>query len=422
MINAIFAGESALLAFQRQLDVIGNNVANSNTTGFKSQTVGFADLLYQTLQLGVAPQGNIGGLNPLQKGLGVRVASISTDFTQGTLTPTGDPFNVAISGNGFFVLDNGSDQLFTRDGTFGVNADGFLVHAGTGFFVQRSGTVGEGGAGLPAFQVGGDNRIVIPPIGTAVPGQATANVTLQGNLDAATPIGGSTSSNITIFDSQGNSHVLTLLFTKTAANTWSISGSIPAAEGNVSPNTIGPVTFNLDGSLAGPASGSMTVNITSPTALPPQVINFDLGNIGGFLGLTQLGGGNSAAATNQDGFAAGFLNAFNIGNDGIITGTFSNGQTFPIAQLALAVFPNQGGLLRVGDNFFRVSPASGDPSIGTPLTGGRGSIAGATLEDSNVDLATELARLIITQRSFEVNSDTIRVSSEMLQTAADLIP
>jgi flagellar hook protein FlgE len=421
MDSSIFAGASGLQAYQQQIDVIGNNIANVGTPGFKSQRVDFADLFYQTLQGATAPSGNLGGTDPLQIGLGTRVGAVGTSFLQGSLDATARDLDFAIQGNGFFAVNNGTANVFTRAGNFDVNSQQLLVDAITGFPVQRFGTIGEGGGGLPAFQTPGDTNIVIP-FGIGVPGQATSNVTVQGNLDAATPIGGQSGlTTIPIFDSQGTAHTLSLQFTKTAANTWSLTGSIPATEGVVLPNTIAGITFDNSGIFQGPVGATMAFTITSPNPLPAQTVTFNLGTVGQTNGLTQFGGAITAAPVSQDGFAAGFLDTVTVGLDGIINGVFTNGEVFPIAQMALATFINPGGLERLGTNFFGITAQSGTGTLGAPLSGGAGSVNQGFLEGSNVDQTTELVLLLIAQQAFEANADTVRVSSEILQTAANLI-
>jgi flagellar hook protein FlgE len=181
--DALLAGVSGLQANQEMLDVIGNNLANSNTTGYKSQSVNFADLIYQTLAQGTAPSATSGGTNPMQIGSGVGIASVSANLQQGTLQATGNDLDLALQGNGFFVVQNGANLEFTRAGSFGVNANNILVDPSTGYAIQRFGTVGEGSATSPAFQAAGNNDITIP-IGAGVPGNATTDITLQGNLSA----------------------------------------------------------------------------------------------------------------------------------------------------------------------------------------------------------------------------------------------
>ncbi|GIW78947.1 MAG: flagellar hook protein FlgE [Gemmatales bacterium] len=419
MSSSIFTGVSGLRANQDTLNVVGNNLANVNTTGYKTQRANFSDLFYRTLSGATGPSTNIGGTNPMQTGFGTRIASIDSLLTQGVLEPTGNDLDLGIEGNGFFMVSNGTESFFTRAGAFGIDASGYLVDPSTGFFVQRHGTVGEGSATLPAFQTAGDNRINIP-FGAAVPGQETTNVLFRGNLNALAAIGETTTTAIQIFDMQGMSHLLNLVFTKTANNTWDLVASIPPSEGTMISDTVSNITFNNDGSLAGPATGTISFQIT---ALAPstQTVTLDFGLVNGFNGLTQFGGSSSAAAINQNGFAPGFLNRVSFDKDGTVNGVFSNGQVLPLAQLAIATFPNPAGLRREGNNYFSITSQSGNVSLGAGLSGGRGSVNQAVLEGSNVDIALEFTRLIIAQRGFEVNARTIQVSSQVLQTLTTLI-
>src|SRR5581483_8376174 len=182
-LTALFTGATGLQTFSMALDVVGNNLANLNTTGYKTQRTSFRDLVYQTLNPGSAPSGGLGGANPAQVGFGVGVGSIDSLFRQGTITPTGRSLDAAIQGSGFFVLNNGTSQVFTRNGSFAVDAQGFLVDPNTGYRVQRTGTVGEGSATTPGFQVPGVTNIKVP-FGAGAAGIPTSTVQFQGNLSA----------------------------------------------------------------------------------------------------------------------------------------------------------------------------------------------------------------------------------------------
>jgi flagellar hook protein FlgE len=410
-LNAIFTAATGLAANAETLDVVGNNLANNNTTGYKSQTVLFKDLVYQTLNTGSGPTANQGAVNPSQIGFGVGIGSISSNFEQGTLTATGRSLDMGIQGNGFFVLGNDSSIVYSRAGAFNVDPLGFLVDPSTGMHVQRFGSVGETGAG--AFQVAGDMSIRIP-YGAGIPGIATSSVTMQGNLNAGMANGDSTTTNIQIYDTQGNSHALAVTFTKTANNTFSTSATISGGTATVA-NT--PVTFDANGLLVSPATLSVAL-----TGLPgPQTVTLQLGTPGQSVGLTQFGGNSTAAAVVQDGSPSGSLESVSVDQNGTLQGLYSNGKTLAVAQLAIARFNNEGGLLRVGNNYFSASPASGGPLVGTAGTGALGTISGGTLEGANVDIAQEFSRLILAQRGFQINSRVITVSNDVLQDLATII-
>jgi flagellar hook protein FlgE len=182
--DALFTAVTGMEANQQMLDVVGNNLANENTTGFQAQTVNFSDLLYQTLNQGTGPTANLGGTNPVQTGTGVQVESVSTNTQQGTLQTTGNNLDMALQGNGYFVVNDGAQSYYTRDGAFGINADGYLIDPATGDLVQRTGTVGEGGPNSPVFQASGNSNILLPTNGE-IPGTATSSIALQGNLSAS---------------------------------------------------------------------------------------------------------------------------------------------------------------------------------------------------------------------------------------------
>jgi flagellar hook protein FlgE len=546
MLNSLVAGVSGLKAHQEMLDVVGNNLANLNTTGFKEQVVQFADVLYQTIKDASPAGASTGGTDPIQVGFGVTTASVTSSEQQGSLTQTGGELDLALQGNGFFVVNTGSQDLYTRAGSFAIDQTGYLIDPSTGYRVQRAGTVGEGGPGSPAFQVPTSKDIKIP-LGTGIPGSATTTITLQGNLsasatgpqaevltsaapfltggvnatsitklnsldDTTVPYGpgdsirlqgtttagatvnvtvpvdanstlgdlvsaintnfpGSTASisggnlvvtanatgpsklaltisdagagrttwanhalqgttqgkdadtatgGIQVYDVRGNAHNLGLLFQKQSNGTWNLTASLPPADGTVLSGVVQGITFNDDGSFR-QVSGSPTVSFQFAGLAAAQNVTFSFGPPNGFSGLTQFGGNTSAAAINQDGFAAGALTTLSIGKDGTINGMFSNGRTLALAQLGVAEFANPGGLLRQGNNYFDVSPSSGEALIGTAQTGGRGSIQQGALEDSNVDVSLEFTRLIVAERGFEVNTRTITVSDQILQDLSNII-
>lgn len=419
--GSLLTGVTGLNANQRMLDVIGNNLANANTPAFKSQRVRFADLFYQTLQPPTPSTQAAGGTDPVQVGFGARMSSIDTIQSQGTLEPTGRDLDMGIQGDGFFQVSDGTRTFYTRAGSFDVDNSGILRDPSTGFNVLRFGNVGEPSASGPSFQVVGDARIHVP-FGIGIPGQITANVTLQGNLSTTTPVNGTVPTAIQVFDSKGTGHVLTLTFKKTAANPdqWTVTPSVPATEGTVS-GTLGPITFNTNGSPASFGTASLTFDFSLSGASSSQAVTFAMGTASAFDGLTEFGGNSSAAAVNQDGFASGTLTRVNIGKDGTINGVFTNGKVTPLAQLAVATFANPSGLNREGNNLFSVTSQSGQALVGAGLTAGRGSVQQGVLEQSNVDVANEFTRLIIAQRGFEVNARTITVSDQVLQTLTNII-
>jgi flagellar hook protein FlgE len=413
-LNALFTGSSALSANGNVLDVVGNNLANLNTIGFKAQRVQFKDLLYQSVQAGTALSGNIGSTNPQQIGFGVQIGSIDTMFNAGSSTATGRDLDISLAGNGFFVVNDGQRDLFTRSGAFAVDSNGFLTDSNTGFRVQRFGSAGEGGVGIPGFQTVGDLRIRVPFNATA-PGLPTTTVNYQGNLSAAAVVGNSFDTAIQVFDSQSNQRAFTLTFTKTAANTFSLSATVGG--GTVTFPSGNTVTFDANGLIQTPSQ--ITVNLNGLPA--PQTLTLNLGTPGQSVGVTQFGGPSTTGAITQDGSGAGTLNSINVDQSGVLQGIFTNGRVLPLAQLGIANFANIGGLNREGNNYFSTSSASGEALIGTAGTGGRGLTSRGSLEGSNVDISIEFSRLIIAQRGFQVNTRTISAANEVLQDLANIL-
>lgn len=414
-LTALFTGASGLATFSADMDVVGNNLANLNTTGYKSQRASFRDLVYQTLNAGSVPSGTFGGVNPTQIGFGVGIGSINTLFQQGTTTPTGRSLDAALQGTGFFVLSNGQFTTYSRNGSFSVDASGFLVDPNTGFRVQRTGVVGEGNATTPGFQVPGVNDIRIP-FGAGAAGVPTTSITFQGNLSATLAVNDVISTGIQFYDTQSSPHAVVFTFEKTGVNTFDISAVVNGVPQTLSSTTL---TFDSDGLLVSPAT--LTMDVTGLTGVGTQTITLELGTPGQATGLTQFGGANTASAVNQDGSASGVLTDVSIDLQGNLIGLFSNGRKIPIAQLAVAGFNNEDGLLRQGSNYFISSPASGEPVIGPAGTGGRGLVQGGALEGSNVDIAIEFAQLIIAQRGFQVNARTVSAANETLQELASII-
>jgi flagellar hook protein FlgE len=415
-LTALFTGASGLIANSTALDVVGNNLANLNTSGYKTQRALFKDLVYQQLDFGSSGDGgSIGGTNATQIGYGVNIGAIDSIFLQGAVNPTGRPLDVALQGSGFFVVRGTTGDQFTRAGSFGVDANGFLVDPATGARVQRTGIVGEGGPGAPAFQVPGNNDIRIP-FGAGAAGVPTTTVRYQGNLDKNMAVGDTLTTGIQVFDSQSGPQTLTVTFTKTGVNTYSATATVPGATVTAAPT---PITFDTAGLLVSP--GTLPITVSGLPGTVAQTINLELGVPGQTVGLTQFGGQSSIAAVTQNGTGFGALTQVSIDQNGIVQGQFTNGRTIPVAQLAIAGFNNEGGLIRVGDNYYDSGPGSGEALIGVAGAGGRGLIQGSALEGANVDIAVEFSRLIIAQRGFQINTRTITASNETLQELANII-
>ncbi len=419
---ALYTGVTGLQAHQRRLDAVAANIANVNTIGYRSSRVLFQDLFSQTLQGGSAPLGAFGGTNPQQIGLGVKIASIDVDFQQGSLLTTGLSSDLAIQGSGFFVLSDGSRLGFTRDGSFSLNANGLLIEPATGMRVQGylADTQGVIDTNTPP------QDIVIPLSGIGIV-RATTVATMIGNLnaDATSVPPTSVQRSFVVYDSLGTAQTVTVTYTKEAIpeNRWSWEATYDSPTAGVTVVGGGNLDFQTDGTLPAGTTGNINIAgaLMNATGSLPDDLDFTVD----FSAVTQLSSGTDVASDitlrNQDGFARGILESFNIGGGGQVNGVFSNGLTRVIAQVALATFSNVGGLTRGGNNMFWETPASGTAQIGPPETGGRGSVSGGVLENSNVDLGREFSNLIITQRGFQANARTITAADTILQETVNLV-
>ena len=388
------------------MDVIANNIANVNTTGYKMARVTFQDLFYQTLKGASAPQGSMGGTDPIQVGLGMTIGGINTIYTPGNPQYTGNPTDFAIQGDGFFIVSDGNKSYFTRDGAFSIGLDGSLVNPNTGYKVLgwRANVSGIIDTSMPV------EPLVIPK-GQQMMAKATSNVRVVGNLDAQSNTGTIFSAPTTIYDSLGVSHTLRFTFEKTGINQWTVTADMDGISVTGWSSTL---VFRDDG-VYDPASSIINpVSITPTNGAAPLNITPDFSN------MTQLGGDTSISISYQDGYPMGSLTDFTVSETGVITGIYSNGLNQVLGQIALANFGNPGGLTRVGYNLFEVSVNSGEALIGYQGSGGRGNLYVGALEMSNVDLASEFTNMIITQRGFQANSRIITTSDEMLQELVNL--
>jgi flagellar hook protein FlgE len=400
---------SGLTATSTALSAIANNLANLNTVGYKQTRATFRDLLYQTI-------GSTGSGDPIQIGAGAAIGNLGTVFTGGSVESTGVPTDVAIMGDGFFVLQNDSALQFTRAGNFQVNADGFLISEDGALvmgYPAKNGVVQQGSA-LAPLQLGK---------GQVSQGSATAVLQMRANLDANASDGTTFSTPMTVYDSLGASHVLSFQFTKTGQGTWNYTISIPAEDVGQSGAPVsvatGTLGFDANGRLTAPADApTFTVSSLADGAADMNVA-WKLYDSGSGL-LTQMASPSNASSTSQDGFGGGTLLEFAIGADGVIQGTFSNGKTMSLGQLALASFPDLQGLQREGRNNFSATLSSGSAVVGAPGTGGRGMLAGGALELSNVDIAREFAQMIMAQRGFQANARAITTFDEITQETINL--
>jgi flagellar hook protein FlgE len=401
---------SGLNSSSAALSTIANNLANLNTVAYKLARTQFRDLFYQTI-------GSSGSGNPIQVGAGSAVGGVATNFTPGSVESSGVPTDVAISGDGFFVVEKDGVVSFTRAGNFSKRTDGTLETED-----------GQQVLGFPAIngtisQLGGLGPVVVGS-GYISPPNATTSVKLTTNLDANAATGNIYTTPLTVYDSLGQSHQLTFKFTKTGAGTWDYEISLPGAEvGSVNPASVistGHLQFDNMGNLTVPAADitNLTVNNFVDGA---ATLNFNWQlYTGGASTLTQVASPSSTPANQQNGFSSGSLLKFAIGSDGVVEGTFTNGKSMTLGQLVLANFPNTQGLTRMGKNMFSSTLASGAAAIGIPGTGGRGTLSGGSLELSNVDIAQEFAQLIMAQRGFQANARAITTFDEITQDTINL--
>jgi flagellar hook protein FlgE len=410
-VGSFSAGLSGLNANAQALNVIGNNLANLNTVGFKASTVTFEDLVYQNI--GSSSQ------NPTQSGLGVGVAAISPVFAQGTIESSRVATNAAIQGNGFFMLEGTSGPSYTRAGQFSFDKSGTLVTP-DGQRVLGYTTVDPLTKQIVA--TGSPTAINVPPGMLRAPA-ATTQFSMITNLDASAAVGSTFTSSVPVYDSLGAAHVTTMTYTKTAAGTWDYELTADGAE--VTGGTAGTPFSLATGSLSFDANGVLTqvdgaapanVAITTPTwtdgaaasVLSWQVLDSSNNPL--------LNGFSSPSATStirQNGSAAGTVGNVVVNPDGTIVAQ-GGGQTSVIAQLSIATFNNPEGLVKLGSNRFGDFTAAGDKSVGVPGTGGRGTLIGSALESSNVDMAREFTNMIVAQRGYQANSKVITVSDQLL--------
>lgn len=407
MMRSLYAGVSGLRNHQVRMDVIGNNIANVNTVGFKAGRVTFEEAFAQTVRGPGAGNTGIGGTNPAQVGLGMNIGSIDMLFGQGNLENTGRVTDLAVQGDSFFVVSDGEQNFYTRAGNFDLDAQGRLV-ANNGYVVQgRQSVAGE------LTDTVGD---IVLPFGQRASAEATASMQITGNLDAAAEDGDVRETTMTVFDEQGGQHEVTVTFTKNGANTWDFA--IDASEGTVNGGDTGTLTFNDDGTLIGPES--IDFDFTPDGFGGNQVVTLDFGTADTIDGLSQFSSASTAVLSEQDGYTMGDLQQISVDQFGIISGAFTNGTTLLLGQVALADFNNPSGLFRAGDNMYTPSTNSGSAVINYAGEGSQSVVTSGALEMSNVDLAQEFTNMITAQRGFQSNARVITTSDEMLQELVSL--
>lgn len=456
MMRTLYAGISGLKNHQVRMDVIGNNISNVNTIGFKSERVMFHDMISQKISGAAEPRENVGGVNPQEVGLGMNIASIDKMMTQGALQNTGNGTDVAITGEGFFIMANGDKSFYTRAGDFTVDKNNQLVNPSDGYKVQGWNAQTDANGNSFINTTGTVQDIIIPKY-LKKPGKETTYVVYKSNLrsnvesmpanttaqerlrlmsSVATDKRRGHITDIMVYDDQGKEHDLKVFMWKNDMNKWTASVNISDAD-QLSVDVVGPqqntsvpnnkqfeMNFSPDGKITSVSdgvdvmnNGMLSVNISFKYKGVPEPRNIELrlGTAGTVDGVTQYASEFTTRAREQDGKAMGYMESFAIDPSGKITGTFSNGTKQEIAQIAMANFTNPGGLEKAGSNYFVVSNNSGEPIIGESGIGGLGSIHAGMLEMSNVDLSDQFVDMIVSQRGFQANSRSITTADQMLQ-------
>lgn len=425
IIRTMTTGASGMRAESEALTVVSDNIANVNTIGFKRSRAVFEDVLGRSVM----------GSNAIPTaGGGSRVSHITQMWTQGALVTTGAPTDLALSGDGFFVVKGGVDgvdsQFYTRAGQFHVDSNGFVVNS-DGLRVQ--GYQADDSGGITATM--GDLQVD----GMSLPATPTDIVQMGANLSAdpvTTPItwdpanpAGDASATVTFYDSLGQSHEGTVWLINNGGGSWDYHVTVDGGEvtggtaGTPFEGASGSLTFNTDGSLQTETPGASTWSFVGAAA--GQTIDFDFGTSiteggTGFGGTTQLAGASTVLMTRQDGFSGGTVQGIRVEADGTVTGVFGNGQDRALGRVAVAAFGSNEGLARAGHNLWAETQASGEVLIGEAGTGGRGSIVSGALESSNVDLGSEFVDMISFQRGFSANSKIITTADEMYQELVNL--
>jgi len=414
-------GLSGLNAASKNLEVIGNNVANANTIGAKASRAEFGDMYASALN----------GAGATAIGIGVNLQAVTQQFTQGNISTTSNPLDLAINGNGFFEVSNGSQTLYTRNGQFEANKDGFITtNQGlklVGYPADATGTI-QPGAAVP-LQL---------PTGGVAPNVTSRNA-IEMNLDArkAVTMPATTpkidfsnaktyndATSVTVFDGKGQDVALTYYFQKSATDTWNVyataNGTSVNVDGLGNPLPVTSISFPPNGGTPTSPTGTVAMNIPSTlnaagaTTLPIPGVALDV------TGATQYGSGFGVTSMVQDGYAAGQLASLSIEKSGVVMATYSNGQSKPAGQLELAAFKNPQGLSPLGGNLWARSAASGDPTVGVPSSGNLGALQAGALEESNTDLTGELVNMITAQRVYQANAQTVKTQDQMMQTLVNL--
>lgn len=419
ILSSMYTGISGIQANGEALGVISDNIANANTVGFKTSRAEFADVVSKSLK------GVLGGH---QIGRGTKLNGVTQIFSQGSITQTDKATDVALSGDGFFVVDTPEGRSYTRNGAFNFNKDGELVNVDgntiRGFKAEEDGKIGTK---LDAIKL--ERSIIDAKKTEKVDMSMNLDIRsdkLEKEFDIAHPTESSNySTGITVYDSAGNSHNLTMYFNKQEDNTWTWRAvgkgdeMVGGTKGQGVIGAQGTLKFSIDGKLESQTVSQNAFNFTKG-AQPDQAINFSFGDdiLSGGTGLkgsTQYGSASDIYRTTQDGYTAGTIGGLSFSDDGVLAASYTNGVTKNIAQLAVAKFENNEGLYKAGNNMFKESRNSGSANIGGPGTAGRGKVFSKSVEASTTDIASEFVNLIQMQRAFQANARTLTSSDELMQ-------
>lgn len=403
-------GLSGLDAASKSLEVIGNNVANASTVGFKQSQAEFADVFANALT----------GSGSSSIGIGTKISNIQQQFTQGNITSSNNALDIAINGGGFFRMSNNGEISYSRNGQFELDKNGFLVNAAgnqlTGYAANSSGVL-QKGSPVPL-------NISTADLAPQVTAQITGLLNLNSSdtafaaapaFDPTDPTTYNDSTSVSVYDSLGNSHTLQSFFRKTGAGVWDVYTTLDGTSTTVLPAATATMTFTGTGVNPTIAPSPATISAAVATgATSPLAMTLDLS------GSTQFGSAFSVNSLSQDGYASGKLSGFSFSDDGTVVGRYTNGQTSTLGQVVLANFSNPNGLQSLGNNAWAESATSGAALVGTPNTGGLGVLQSSAVEDSNVDLTAELVNMITAQRVYQANAQTIKTEDQVMQTLVNL--
>ncbi len=410
-------GLSGLNSSSKALDVLGNNIANANTVGFKSAEVHFADVFANSLSGGGASQ----------VGIGSTISGIQQTFSQGNVTSTNNPLDISINGGGFYRMNQSGTITYTRNGQFHLDNAGYIINDAqmrlTGYQADANGIIAPSSPvdiQLSASQI--NPRASSDPLVGANNVNASLNldsrlgVPVTSPFDFANPQTYNYSTALSVYDTLGVSHTMTMYFQRAAVGgPWNVYGTMDGATPQAFPTQL---TFNTSGVLtAGAVQALPAWHLT--TGATPGVATWSPGNIN-FTGTTQFGSASSVDKLTQGGYASGSLTGLNVGSDGIVQGRYSNGQSRNLGQIVLATFANPNGLQSLGNNQWALSSVSGPELVSAPGTGSRGVLQSSSIEESNVDLTKQLVDMITQQRNYQANAQTIKTQDQVLQTLVNL--